>query len=459
MTSRRTILITHATPEDNLFASWLASRLTAAGYHVWVDLQDLSAGGDFWQEIESKLRNDAFRQIVLVSKHIRKDGVQKELALGDRVKKDIKDPKFILPIRIDDIAFGDFPVELIRLDSLDAYPNWASCLAPLLKALTDDGVPRAELPDHNLVEAFVNAREQGRRVLHPEPEKLVTNWFPLTTLPEKLTLVTGRGTNVQFDAWLKGHPLPHVPFARLAGLMTDAATFADAHPNGAALDTLYAIPLAGVLDGSNTGPFVDQRDADNHIVNLLRQHWNAFAKRRGLLPFEFANGQVGWFFPDGLIESRTTFQLPSGESASRLFSGKFKDRRWHLCLLAKPRLWPTPAFRVHANLVLTEDGKTPLPGDKTHKLRKRLTKSWWNDKWRDLLLASMAWLAEGEDSLDLAVGDETFKLAAYPLETEIVVSYPIAAAPPTEETDEGEIIQTEELDAPGDGIGDDEEAA
>lgn len=458
MTTRRTILITHATPEDNLFASWLASRLTSAGYHVWVDLQDLSAGGDFWQEIEGKLRNEAFRQIVLVSKHIRKDGVQKELALGDRVKRDIKDPKFILPIRIDDVAFGNFPVELIRLDSLDACPNWASCLAPLLKALADDGVPRSEQPDRNLVEAFVAAREQGRRVLQFESEQLVTNWFPLTSLPKNLTLVTGRGTNVQFDAWLKEHPLPYGRFARLAGLLTDARTFADAHP-GAALDTVHVLPLAGVLEGSKKGPFVEQRDADNHIVNLLRQHWNALAKRRGLLPFEFANGQVGWFFPDGLIESRATFQLPSGESASRLFSGKFKDRRWHLCLLAKPRLWPTPAFRVHANLVLTEDGTTSLPGDKTHKLRKRLTKSWWNDKWRDLLLASMAWLADGEDSLNLAVGDETFKLAAYPLETEIAVSYPIAAAPPTEETDEGEIIQTEELDAPGDGVGDDEEAA
>ena len=32
-----TIFISHATPEDNEIAIWLASRLENAGYNVWFD--------------------------------------------------------------------------------------------------------------------------------------------------------------------------------------------------------------------------------------------------------------------------------------------------------------------------------------------------------------------------------------------------------------------------------------
>jgi hypothetical protein len=64
---RRTVLITHANPEDNLFARWLASRLMAAGYEVWVDVRSLKGGDDFWDVIETQLRRHAIKQIVLIS--------------------------------------------------------------------------------------------------------------------------------------------------------------------------------------------------------------------------------------------------------------------------------------------------------------------------------------------------------------------------------------------------------
>jgi hypothetical protein len=459
MALRDTILITHATPEDNLFASWLAARLTAAGYKVWVDLRDLRAGADFWHVIEAKLRNETARQIVVVTEHIRKDGVQKELALGERVKKELKDGDFIIPIRASDVRHSDFPVEILRLNSLDAHPNWASCLAPLLKSLSDAGLPRLQSPASDIVASFIEAREHGRRMLSSEPEQLLTNWFPITAMPENLTMVTGKGTNVQFSAWLSTHPTPHVPYLRLAGVLTDTATFQAAHPGGAELEQYYQLRVEALLNGTDFSPFDRQQTGQNHLVNLMRQHWDAFARRRGLSEFRFANGDIGWFFPDGLVPSRTTFPMPNGETASRLFSGKFKDRRWHLCLLAKPRLWPSPAFRVRANLVLSEDGRTALPGDKTQRLRARLTKSWWNDKWRDLMLSSMAWLADGSNEIDLSTGTETFRVSSFPLQTEIDVSYSTPDALVVEETPEGEIVLSDALDEEFEKIDDDTEGA
>jgi hypothetical protein len=447
---RRTILITHATPEDNAFAMWLASRLVAAGYDAWLDVKALRGGNDFWQVIDAKLRNEAIKQIVCVSKNVTKDGVQKEIAVGNIMRKQLGDSDFIIPVRVDDTPFSQFPIEFVRQNGINAHPNWAECLEPLLETLRDANVPRLNAYETGLLGDLIAAREQGRRAVELRPERLLSNWFPFVALPERLALVTGRGTNDQFTAWLKDHPVPNAPLHRLAAIFTDAQTFFDHRAEGPGLETRDTFDLKRLIEGHDTGSFVDADNSRRYVVNLLRQHWDRFAAARGLLPFSFASGEVGWFFPDGLVTGQAKATLPNGEKVSRVFSGKFKDRRWHLCLLARPRLFPTPVLRVHANLVLSEDGRTPLPGDVTHKLRRRLTRSWWNDKWRDLLLASMAWLAEGNAEINLAVGNESLRLASFPLETEIPASYAAAEAPPTEEKDDGEIVTSEALDAPFD---------
>jgi hypothetical protein len=69
------------------------------------------------------------------------------------------------------------------------------------------------------------------------------------------------------------------------------------------------------------------------------------------------------------------------------------------CCGGKPRL--VPALKGQCAYVDRRrvHGKTPIPGDKTHKRRRRLTKSWWNDVWRDRLLAAMHFLAGSHSSI------------------------------------------------------------
>lgn len=53
---RDTIFIGHATPEDNEFTIWLASRLELLGYKVWIDKKELLGGETFWETIESAIK-------------------------------------------------------------------------------------------------------------------------------------------------------------------------------------------------------------------------------------------------------------------------------------------------------------------------------------------------------------------------------------------------------------------
>lgn len=39
------------------------------------------------------------------------------------------------------------------------------------------------------------------------------------------------------------------------------------------------------------------------------------------------------------------------------------------------------------------------------RARRRVAKSWWNDKWRGFNYAFLAWLAEGKDDIVVPLGD------------------------------------------------------
>src|ERR1700680_463154 len=89
---RTTVFVTHAAPDDNEFALWLSTKLAIAGYRVWVDRRRLRGGADAWDEIDSVLRHEAIKQIVVFTENTGKPGVKKELAIGDATRRRLSDP-------------------------------------------------------------------------------------------------------------------------------------------------------------------------------------------------------------------------------------------------------------------------------------------------------------------------------------------------------------------------------
>jgi TIR domain len=446
--TRTTLFVTHAAePADNEFALWLSSKLAIAGYRVWIDRRRLRGGADFWDEIEHVLRNEAVKQIVVFSKNVGKPGVKKELAIGDVMRRKLDDPNFMIPLRIDDIAFGDAPSELIRDQILDGHPNWHDALRDLFETLEEAGVPKNATPDAATLRTIVEAREEGRRFIVDRQEHALSNWFPIKA-PPRVRYYRFEGLQEQMNAWLAGCRLPHVHTGRLAGTFADPPSFLDASSFHQTMPTAYDTAFDDFVSGRNLGPYAEKAFGSNDVVNLLRQHFDQLAERRGLLPVDFANGERGWFFPDDLLSAnKVAVDLADGRRIRRAMSGKFKRLRWHVCIVAKPRIWPALVYRVHANVVLSVDGKTPLGGEKTHVRRRRLTRSWWNNVWRDRLLAAMHYLANGAPVIAMRAGDEPFEIALQPLIATVPVSYD-ATDPPliSEEDEEGNIIPSAALD-------------
>ena len=138
-----TIFISHATPEDNEIAIWLASRLENAGYNVWIDKNELAGGEEFWDDIQNILTNKTVKFLSIISNaSINKKGVKDEISFALDVERKNNLSEFILPIKIDENV--TVPINLGRKNYIDDFKtDWGTGLERVLNFLEKNNVPRS----------------------------------------------------------------------------------------------------------------------------------------------------------------------------------------------------------------------------------------------------------------------------------------------------------------------------
>lgn len=403
------MFISHANPEDNAFATWLALRLTREGYRIWCDVVKLRGGRDFWRDIESAIRLHTRRFIFVTSRISNaKQGTLQELAVASGVARQLNEDGFIIPVKIDDLPYADHNIQIHRLNALTFNPGWERGLADLLKTLQDNAVPRPESAGPASVASWWNANRLNRSILKPKPEVLWTNWFPLKGLPQYLW-VWKLPDRCSF-------PLPfRYPAYRIGKWLF---SFADEK----ALVGESATPIPGIGRHVNLNLRRDppqrtgllRHEIATAVKQLLRQAWERTATDRGLPLFELSSRRKSVWFPTSLTPSGTVaFDGVDGKRSRRdlcgyrtitRMTGQTHRRYWHFGLEARPVLYPTLALALKSHVVFTLDGKT-ITGDAKmqHRARRSQCKDWWNDKWRDLTLAAVTYMTRGTASLMLPI--------------------------------------------------------
>lgn len=425
MKERRLVFISHANPENNEFASWLCTRLTVAGYEVWADLLNLLGGETFWRDIGDAIKEKAATVIVALShESYKKDGVLNEIALAVNTGRQLNKQQFIIPIRLDDLPFSDFPEQLIRLYAIDFSPNWADGFSELLKKLKDTQVPQSTGDFGEALASWQKFKLRQSASISNTPESVFSNWFQICSLPSHINFS-------RFDASQSKEAVQHAfdefqsPTARhmrLAVSFANADTLQVETPD-IPLEHAYCVPLAQFLNGQDQVSWLDAR---NMVTGLLRKAWEQFARSHGLLLYEFAHGSA-WFVPLDLIEGNiATFQDENDRKRRRRLVGRSEKRGvyWHFAVSDKISIADPRHLTLRTHVVFTRDGKTPLDSrSRTDRLRKSFCKNWWNDRWRDLLRAFVADLANGEEEFSLALGgDAVATIAASPMSFEAPMS-------------------------------------
>jgi hypothetical protein len=411
---RDLVFISHAAPENNDFARWLGAHLSSLGYKVWSDVTRLIGGEEFWEDIEEAIREHSVKVVVCLSRIGQtKKGVLDEIACAVATERSRGLENFVIPIRLDDLPFSDVRANIGRKNIIDFRPNWASGLVELVKAFERDGVPRPVEDGPRAVALMARLWRRSTANINDQPEPVFANWFHITALPDAITLVAFDGPIHEETNIRKLIKRPSFGYLRLIGSFAGSDEIQKFVPSAVHIQHRCTIPTTTFLRGHPTDlPGLTAKDARNQVTNLLRQGWDNRATELGLLAYRTARGSNTWYLPKGLV-ANDVFQFvgPDGSKRRKSLVGWSEKRKvyWHFGTEAIPVLAGSQHFILRPHVIFTEDGRMPLQSEsRMHVLRRGFCKSWWNDRWRDLIAAFAAWFAQGEGQMHIEMSDNVF---------------------------------------------------
>lgn len=417
---RDTIFISHATPEDNQFTIWLASRLELLGYKVWIDKNELLGGEVFWADIEDAIRNKAIKFLLVYSCNIIdkndsskiKGGIQKEIDLAREVvaqNDNLKD--FVTILHLDQSSYNLFPGSQ-DLNQIPFNTNWAEGLELLLKKLHKDTVPKST---GDLQSSFSDWYLEHYLIKNPiieRKELYYTNWWSVEKLPEQFYIF--RFTNAE-----QAKTIHSVNKDTVAVINANCITsfeknlkFEVPHEGQqievAPIET-HTIKISELLLGFERESFPTQRDAENYFKKLLKRVMHLLFRNNRLNWYELANKNLAYYHTtESLPSSKVNFPYPfrpaTAKPKLKNLYGKHFDNKWHFAISLKPILSPYLGFTVKSHIVFTTDGLKALDDKELiHSLRRKKGKRMFNEEWRDLLLGFLSSFKNSSDQISINV--------------------------------------------------------
>lgn len=435
---RNKIFISHAAPDDNDFTKWLALKLIALGYEVWCDVLFLDKGADFWKVIDKEIREGAIKFLLATSEiAIKRDGVLKEIAVAEKVKKQLKDDNFIIPLIIDEnLSYDDLPPEIIRLNAIDFKKSWATGLQDLLDALDKQKVEKNS-PDPDKSNALYQQIFLHSKGIIEREEIYDSNWFSILSFPKELRFHDFEKLMPKsFD--VRELTFPAVRYKNYICTFAWEYDFMHQLPKTETYNSSHTIriPTEEILSGQYDSPFIGNFECQRLIVQLLNKAFELRMKDKGVQEYPMSN-KVGYWFEKGKLEKDKFNKVQ--------LVGKQKDKNWHFGISAAGKLYPFPVLMVSSHIYFTQDGITPIKSKSIqHAARRRQGKNWWNDDWRNKLLAFVKYLSDDETSFYLEAGsEEKIHVSNEPVQFVGQVSYNIPEKNTLE--DEAEISDINDL--------------
>ncbi|TIV60725.1 toll/interleukin-1 receptor domain-containing protein [Mesorhizobium sp.] len=415
---RNVIFISHATPQDNEFVKWLGARLIGLGYNVWADVFELKGGTPFWNTIEEAITTRAIKVIFVAStESVKPDrkGVRDELAASDITGRKLKDPAFVIPVRLDRVDFGSFPIQLLQLNALDFSSGWGGTLVTLVETLEKANVPTDSARIDERMSYWRERTSRDAPRVEIAPELLLTNLLPIEALPTHINFYEFNGPNTEINKALESTGVPYTRHARLIISFAAMGEIQTGLPPKFTLALKRRVEVQRFLkgrQGNETAP--EWFDARNMLTFLLRRHVERFLVSRGLKAQDISRG-LAFYFPLGLIpDGKVRYRTPDGKQTWKQVVGRSERRQlnWHLSMLVNIDLGPPGFIRFKPYICFSEGAEKLIDDPKrVAAIRRRFCKSWWNRHWRQLQQAFIAFLSGGEE-IDVQLdGTEALKLS------------------------------------------------
>ncbi len=417
---RHTLFISHANPQDNEFTLWLASRLQLMGYKVWCDVKGLIGGEKQWEVIDNEIRNNAVKFIFIVSKDIctrpgqLKDGIAKEFALAESIAKKI-DGDFIIPLKIDADAPYDYFIGQNRYNHIKFHENWATGLKSLIKKLEKDQVEKIIPENNHALSSWYENKFTTKYGLKQKKEKYFTNFWPIKELWDTIELYQYDSAGMAIDIQSENYSLPVVRHGNVIATFGNAITeIVKPSPIGNTkiiFNKKITINTQSILDKSySSSEFPTLLDCENILKRLLSRAFHLLAKSKGMYWYELSSRRQCYYFPIGR-KDKVVFRYFDKKKTKNLL-GKFKINEiksgyWHFGVTVRVLLNPLVSFSLKSHILFSDEGRNIWPDkSKLHSARRRKGRNWFNEEWRDQLLAFINSLKNTDNKIELKLNDE-----------------------------------------------------
>jgi hypothetical protein len=447
--SRDVVFISKATPGDDEFVLWLAPRLEAAGYTVYADILRLDPGTRWRPELTTTLQTKVVKMLLCCSDEtLSRKGVQEEIGIAEDLVRELKDPRFIIPLRIRPYKklFGIGELQYINFSE-----SWADGLERLLAALAKENVPR----DSSSVRISPNWEQYRQRnavQIKQEPEPLTSNWLRVVEVPDVVRYFspTGavdhaalHGASGSFSYPAQSHERGFFSFASLADVNEGLAHVSK-------FEVRHEISTTAFVKDGFAERDIKAREASNWTQSMFRKAWEAWAKQQGLVTFAYSSDLAFHVAAEQARIGQRFNWGTQGERRSSMLRNIAKKHVWSFGVTAIPAFWPYYHFKLKSRVLFStlagdEAGALVEGAPAQHRLRRSVCKGWRNPQWHGRLRAFLELLAGEKPYINLPMGSqEAIKLEGVP----IFFNSPVTTALPAEIDDAAEEIDESTLTGP-----------
>lgn len=379
-------------------ADWLARRLTAAGYGVWMDRLKLGGGEDWPRDIQDAIRTRAACVLALVSRaSSTKPNPRGEWLVALDVAKHESLKDFLLPLKVEEMRTEEIPFTLQTINYISFTDGWAGGLARVLKKLDELGVPRVHGTSGP---ALATILSEASAAVQPSPEVLFSNMLPVVARPRAFRRFECR----RVLGWKQSQELAlEWPHFRVGDYSVIAFEVPPEHVRrGFRLDEVEEMDW---IEGGS----IDGRPALHIATAIARRAVDRLMKSKRLA---FDADRKTWYFPSGILAGDwLKFERADGAAGRLMAVGTVSLGRGASRREVRHHLSPSlgvftdrgqiTAFVLRLRVHITSPDKAPVSVRSYITARKRLCKRWWNEEWLNRALAVSTYLRSPDGGISL----------------------------------------------------------
>ncbi|MCG8430773.1 MAG: hypothetical protein MJA29_06355 [Candidatus Omnitrophica bacterium] len=409
--SRDTLLIDHVS-SDHALATWLARRLSIAGYRTWCYGTAPLAGENADETVRKLLDVRAIHYLPVVSPSSMQDDMFLERCTIATTKED-----FVLPCSAGNKSNVRIPSRLGKLEPADFKNSWIIGLDQVIARLKTLGVKPPF--DHERGRKIALRDYLPTRVTVAKPEPIFANVFSLH-LPKSMNVFQLRRPLTEIET----HELrKHWAFANLNAYHLVSFEHPPQHAISAEkVDHIAEFSWVDI-------PYRDGKKTLDLAKELAKFSLQVVCARKGLMYCQ----KIKHFYYPKPDEGDWKQQIKhvDGRSTTVRLTGKrtkgWGDRSSLFLYQLAPQFYPqyhidgtwTVVVKIYIRVTTTEG--IMFEGKEINRRRKVVSKSWWNNHWLARLLGVVQALQTSDGLIVLGEGNRAVVMHTNPLSWECPV--------------------------------------